>query len=822
MRKAKFLAGALTAAMLMSMLPIHALAADSDLVTDGLDKLPDTESVNRGYPYSDGVVLNKTAVKTGSDKYAPANVTLSITGTSKSDEEQQPDTPDITAPIIIEFVVDATGSLFATGNENADSTTAEEWIDSMVGQLSGKNAHVGLTLFTNEAKVAASISEEILTAGDADALKEQIAASKDLYLWGIKSENLGTNVQAGILTGTKELQNFNLEKYPNARKYLVLITDGGAFWWNDDEGNKLNSYLLNADGSKTYAQNNMAAERAQKNKNAALQYTDVNSFDSAIDLIPNQVEAKDVVGEENWLSFLISNPEKYPVTDFEKGIYAACKAVDAIPNTIHLVTIGYPYYDHKSEFEQLTGLADSFLNDKCAVKGSFIEAKSATDTTALVQLTAALAEDAETTHNSNVSDITDSIKTVIAADSVVTDIIGKGAEKNSSERLYNFDVDTAEEMIYTFNDETMTGTLENGQISFQDAAGRERALLTYRMGDETNGNNEEVIKLTIRDAIAVNDKVTLTYTVNLTDKNMASGSHTLYPNNQATLKHQTTAGAWHTKLFPLPVYNYSVSSGGGGSSSKPEVNRDDHYAYIVGYPEDYQTGKPTQDKNRWPVKPQNNITREEAATIFFRLLTDESRERAWSTFNSFPDVADSRWSNNAVSTIYKAEIISGYPNGTFRPASKITRAEFATIAARFSDKEYDSNENFTDTQGHWAHDFIQIAVQEGWISGYPDGTFKPDQYITRAEAMTLINAVLSRKPDTDHLHDDMVQWPDNPITAWYYAQVQEATNSHDYKVRSSYDETEVWVSIIPTRDWSALEDPSNDQYLKSNAGDVIQ
>ena len=237
----------------------------------------------------------------------------------------------------------------------------------------------------------------------------------------------------------------------------------------------------------------------------------------------------------------------------------------------------------------------------------------------------------------------------------------------------------------------------------------------------------------------------------------------------------------------------------------PWLNTEDHYAYIVGYPEDYVTGEPTEDESRWPVKPQANITRAEVATIFFRLLTDEARDQFWMTTNNFPDVAPDAWYNNAVSTMVNAGIIQGYEDGTFRPNNNITRAEFAAIASRFMSSGYDVEEDlFTDIANHWARENINDAAMTKWINGYPDGTFLPDKAITRAEAVTLVNNVLQRKPDADHMLDSMIKWPDNPESAWYYEAIQEATNSHDYDLfdGAAY---ETWTSLLENRDWAALE-----------------
>ena len=246
------------------------------------------------------------------------------------------------------------------------------------------------------------------------------------------------------------------------------------------------------------------------------------------------------------------------------------------------------------------------------------------------------------------------------------------------------------------------------------------------------------------------------------------------------------------------------SGGGGGGSHKPTVtipddvptglNGDDHFAYIVGYP-------------NGNVEPNGNITRAEVATIFFRLLTEEVRTANSTQSNSLSDVTRGQWFNHAVSTLSSMGIVKGHNDGTFAPNAPITRAEFAAIAARFDDKNTDMSSKFTDIASHWAKNEIGIAANKGWINGYPDGTFRPNQYITRAEAMTLVNRVLNRLPEnSSDLLDSMIKWPDNSdASAWYYLAVQEATNSHAYSDKSKDDKYEKWTTIRDARDWTELE-----------------
>ena len=274
------------------------------------------------------------------------------------------------------------------------------------------------------------------------------------------------------------------------------------------------------------------------------------------------------------------------------------------------------------------------------------------------------------------------------------------------------------------------------------------------------------------------------------------------------------AGSWDTtpvgnaKVEKDTVFTYtyakksSSGGGGGGGSRKPTVtipdnvptglNGDDHYAYIVGYPDS-------------TVRPQNGITRAEVATIFFRLLTDETRNANSTKSNSYSDVAAGAWYNHAVSTLSAMGIVKGDSHGKFNPNAPITRAEFAAIAARFDDKANTTAVDFSDIASHWAKNEISAAANNGWINGYTDGTFRPNNKITRAEAMTLVNRVLKRLPETaEDLHNDMIKWSDNSDTsAWYYLAVQEATNSHYYDLKENKHEK--WSKLRETRDWTELE-----------------
>lgn len=221
------------------------------------------------------------------------------------------------------------------------------------------------------------------------------------------------------------------------------------------------------------------------------------------------------------------------------------------------------------------------------------------------------------------------------------------------------------------------------------------------------------------------------------------------------------------------------------------LNDSDHFAYVIGY----------MDGN---VRPYGLISRAETTTIFFRLLKDSVRDGNLLTSNTYTDVADDYWANTAISTMTGLGIVQGRSTTTFDPKAPITRAQFAAICARFDTGKSNGEQTFSDIQGHWAEKYIQRAAELGWIKGFEDGTFRPDTYITRAQAMTMINRVLNRIPeDESDLLPGMNVWPDCNPGDWFYLAVQEATNSHDFKHKAGSYET--WTGLNADPDWTRYE-----------------
>ena len=233
----------------------------------------------------------------------------------------------------------------------------------------------------------------------------------------------------------------------------------------------------------------------------------------------------------------------------------------------------------------------------------------------------------------------------------------------------------------------------------------------------------------------------------------------------------------------ITVYN--------AEAAVPALFTDDHYAYIVGGPDG-------------TVRPNDNMTRAGVATIFFRLLKDSVRDANLLTGNTYTDVPDDYWANTAISTMTGLGIVQGRSTTTFDPKAPITRAQFAAICARFDTGKSSGTQTFTDIKGHWAEKYIERAAELGWIKGFEDGTFRPDTYITRAQAMTMINRVLNRIPeDESDLLPGMNVWPDCNPGDWFYLAVQEATNSHDFEHKAGNYET--WTKLMKNPDWTRYE-----------------
>ena len=324
---------------------------------------------------------------------------------------------------------------------------------------------------------------------------------------------------------------------------------------------------------------------------------------------------------------------------------------------------------------------------------------------------------------------------------------------------------------------------------------------------------EDKFLWTINENVSNFAPVQLSYKVQLDKPSTVPGDHKVPTNEYAKLTPKDSSGGDGTEQeFPKPEVTYTVDAQGnvvpGVEIFLPAfaLAYDDHYSYLIGYSDG-------------TVRPNGKITRAEVATIFFRLLDDDTRAKYWSSENSFSDVSADKWYNNAVSTLSRMGVIGGYADGTFRPDAPISRAEFAKIAVSFTQNTGSATYNyFTDVKtSDWFAPYVTAAKDAGLIEGYSDGSFKPESKITRAEACAIVNRTLGRKPSKAHMKiSGRIDWPDVQTTDWFYEAIMEATNSHTYQMGKR---VETWNDKLPQRDWAALETGWANAYT-GNGGEV--
>ena len=742
-----------------------------------------------------GWEISKSKTATNLDSSYESDVTLSL----PSAEEQ------LVSDVV--FVLD----------ESSCTQSVKEAVREMLSNLYTQIEDTGASIKIGAVQFRGEVTEF--------PLKELNESTKDeiFDFMNSRPETGGSNMSAGLLAGKRILDQD--ESVDNNRKYLILVSDGITYIWDDETTEAQENYGVNFANGDAPDKPMLASPDSWDVKYGS-QYVPVNWLEHlnvVSELLSNTIQDKSSVYERD-----VDIIEKPFVGYSEKDSYVS--SVD-----IALYKSYQIYQDISSEYRTYAVMAGEESDIANYPFGpSFMDCLSNGEKVTF-----------ETIQND--------IYYLLDAGSRIVDVIGEGTD--DKENKYNFDfVEDVEKLRLTVGEEELSAAIlpdpqftdpyvtsaygfgeENGS---KDGTTYPFILNYYEQGED--GASEECFVWEINVPVSNFAPVQLTYTVKLTNPQTSSGTYgrydadgsegytSLYTNNSAVLYPVDSNGeAGVPESFAKPTVSYTVSSGGtgGGGGSRPndppELNTDDHYAYVIGYPEDYRTGEATDDESLWPVKPQNNITRAEVATIFFRMLTDESRSDYWMQTNPYSDVDSDMWYNNAISTLTNAGILTGYEDGSFRPNDPITRAEFAAMTARFSDTEYSGDNSFSDvSDSYWAARYIALAEYLGWINGYPDGTFRPAQNITRAESMTLVNAVLERTPDADHMLDDMITWPDNEEGAWYYEAVQEATNSHSYE-REDNESPETWLEILEVRSWADLEKEWSDANSSDNPGDVM-
>ena len=680
---------------------------------------------------------------------------------------------------------------------------------------------VGVVIFNKEAHVTKLKNLTTEYEQIEKAIKEEIKS--------------GTNTHAGLLAGKALLDNDT--DVPDDHKYLIFVSDGITYMYNAEP---TAIALQGGDQTKTDGSDAFAGPDNWPTKYGSNDVPDnwKTWLEGIFTLIQKDKDTYELpyaqtasgLQKTKWLPYI---EKMNHATSVDKALYLTNETYQSVK------TAGYHCYammaTQNEGQEYLWG--PSFMNY--------------------------LAGDKEVSFE----DIHNDIYYLLSEGSTVEDVIGYGTDNRGN--AYNFDfVNDISKLTLKVGTETLEATDLSLDLSYDDANETARygfapnrvqittdtdqsnipeqdpysygyVLHYYQNGKD--GKSDECFVWDINVPVSKFAPVSLTYQVKLTnaqtssgtygtyDKNGSQNKDSLYTNKSATLYPVDSDGVCGIpENFQKPTVSYTVSGGnsGGnnGGNSKPSLNTKDHYGYIIGYPVDYYTGQPTTDQTKKPVRPEGKITRAEVATIYFRMLTDESRTKFWSQSSGYSDVKAGDWFNNAVSTLSNAGIIAGYEDGSFRPNGYITRAEFATIAARFFDVTYNGKDLFPDISGHWAKDYINQAANKGFVNGYEDGTFKPDRNITRAEAVTLVNRTLDRHPDKNHFTKDMLVWPDNmDQTKWYYADMQEATNSHTYQMKENSDKTkyENWTKTLPIRNWEALEKAWSNANSSQGNGNVV-
>ena len=598
----------------------------------------------------------------------------------------------------------------------------------------------------------------------------------------------GTNIHAGLLAAKKMLDE-DTDVAAN-RKYMILVSDGVTY-----------QFCHNSDYEKAWTRSFNGELHADKvNQRGTL--TELNiQYDNAETGIPQNSISAWMTDIQNRMNNGKDCEETY---DYEYTGNAPTDTSQLLPAKEYVSNVEKALYLTKNTYEELS------TSYNCYAILARETRPWGTDFMNLLAGGSTL----------NFESVQNNILYLVAAGSKVEDYMGYTSDYN-----FNF-INDASKLTITVGRGDAQKKLDAvkiddnhygfGPVTVETDSSDK--VTTYRYNLEyIPGNMTDTEHFVWRINVPVENlaPVALTYSVKLVNPKSASGTYGqydvdgsknysgLYTNNSATLYPKDSNNNWGIpENFLKPTVSYTVSGGSGGNH-KPTVtipddvptglNGKDHYAYVVGYPDGM-------------VYPQKNITRAEVATIFFRLLTDETREANMTKSNGYNDMKDGAWYTCAVSTLSKMGIIKGYEDGSFKPDASISRAEFAAIAARFDPDGDKTPATFSDVSSHWAKDEISIAANHGWIKGYEDGSFKPDQKITRAETMTLVNRVLKRLPETkDDLHKDMKTWPDNQNeSAWFYLAVQEATNSHYQKLKKDGTH-ETWESMRETRDWAALE-----------------
>ena len=704
--------------------------------------------------------ISKSKTTTNLDKSYESRVTLSLPSASYKPSMD------------VVMVIDVSSSMKDADIQEVKN--AAEVLCSQLAEMQNLDVKVGVVTFD---KNAHDLTGGLTTAAAAKNAVGQITVSSD------------TNMMAGLMMGKAMLDEGN-----GGDKYLVVMSDGIPIYWMED-GEAVSKTLERYTGDRL-----VSTAPAGSEPEGSWAYSD-----DKISPINDLLAMKDWETDSNiWRQEANTGADLNPdckYNNIQKATYQTARYLrDEIFGryNMKMVAFGTDKYKDNVVYQYGENFCD-WIGEQTGV--AYYKVAKPGYGGEIGDLSHAFA------------DIADSLVYLVDAGSRIEDYMGY------VEGSYDFDfVNDVDKLLVTVNGAALDKTkLDDNTYGF----GRREAAVQAAIVDGNCKNYRFVLKYVpgekggehfvffINEAITKEYPVQLTYTVQLMNPKTASGTYGefdadgsekydgLYTNNSATLYPVDSDGVKGLpESFAKPTVSYTVGGSSGGDGGGGKLNTEDHYSYIIGYKDGY-------------LRPYGNISRGETATIFFRMLTDKTRTEYWSQTNPYTDVAAEKWCSNAISTLHRMGIIDGYSDGTFRPDGPITRAAFTKMAVNFFDyhvKAYDGK--FSDVEDSaWYAGYIQAAAELKLIEGFDDGTFRPNDYITRAQACTIINRTLGRVPQGDHMNiKPLVTWPDCDADDWYYTAMMEATNSHDYKwITVNKEKTEEWTAKLPQRDWAALE-----------------
>ena len=807
--KKRILACLLALVMLIGLLPVTALAVDAGGTT---------------VPMLD---VSKSKTATALEANGQTQITLSLPSA------------EMKKTLDVVFVVD---NAFPKDNHDA-ANKAAALLDELLkmSQEGNLNINVGLVISGGYVPILHKHDlENIETA--AGPIQTDIADPK----WKGVEGRKGSNIQAGIETGLAMLEKEDQADKEN--KYLILISDGGAFSWYDKETGKAWSKVYyqfskeKAEEEKTFSENKQSElyywcnphdfqqRYKQDSSTEAIGYT-LDDFTELMNKTAAEVDKNSIPQPDTslWNPTKLSKSDKKVKTQYQYGyawhevsgvfadpsvecaynaismsgnpdyitsreaaLYHTAKSIEYASKRVNFIFVSFPYNPTRVG---LFGVTESFKDYVAQyenvklyrVDGEGEEDKYPTGYTV-------------TEKNEVFGSIKTDLVQLVATGSEVKDTIGSNFELVSIDSL-------------TVDGQKLDCTRSGNTYNFGDNAGQPRFVVTY---DAEN----KMLTWNIYKTITKANTVQLKYTLKLTNPKSEAGTNGVNDLN-GDGKEDTTGRVYHhtealytnenAYLFPMdstshygkkqefPKPSVAVDENAipdyllpilNLKKATPKLNTRDHFAYVQGYPDG-------------TVKPAGSITRAEVAAILFRLMDADSRSLYYSTASGFRDIDSTKWYNTYVATLNNAGVITDSRTGYFRPNDAITRAELAAMLAQFAEKK-SAAIYFSDVSaGYWAANAIALTANLGWINGYPDGTFGPDKTVTRAELMAMVNRATGRAPEsTGALLSGMKTWKDNADTArWYYLDVQEATNSHTYLGAP----TETWTSLTATPDWSQYE-----------------